>query len=82
MRSGLNFTLETRLGQIHLLGEVAGGGTYETLIRETVKVRVFGMSCRCLTLDALIRVKRAAGRFKDGEAIAKLEALRESRHEG
>jgi hypothetical protein len=31
----------------------------------------------CLDLDTLIRVKRAAGRPKDFEAIAELEALRE-----
>ena len=34
---------------------------------------------QCLNLDALIRVKRAAGRPKDFEAIAELEALREQR---
>ena len=31
----------------------------------------------CITLDRLIEVKRAAGRTKDFEAIAELEALRE-----
>jgi hypothetical protein len=32
-----------------------------------------------LDLDALIRVKRAAGRPKDFEAIAELESLRDRR---
>jgi hypothetical protein len=32
-----------------------------------------------VTLDALIRLKRAAGRRKDLEAIAELEAIREER---
>jgi hypothetical protein len=40
---------------------------------------LFGVSCRCLGLDALIRVKRAAGRPKDFEALAELEALAEER---
>ena len=35
------------------------------------------LRCRCLDLEALIRVKRAAGRPKDLEAIAELEAIRE-----
>jgi hypothetical protein len=41
--------------------------------------RVFGVDCLCVTLDALIRLKRAAGRRKDLEAIAELEAIREER---
>jgi len=35
------------------------------------------VECLCLSLDMLIYVKRAAGRPKDFEAIAELEALRE-----
>jgi hypothetical protein len=42
-------------------------------------VTLFDLPCRCATLDALIRMKRAAGRPKDLEAIAELEALREER---
>jgi predicted nucleotidyltransferase len=38
---------------------------------------VFGVECRCLGLDRLIQVKRAAGRPKDLEAIAELESLRD-----
>jgi len=38
-----------------------------------------GVECRCLTLERLIEVKRAAGRPKDFEAIAELEAIRDRR---
>ena len=77
MRAGLNFTLTTSLGDIDLLGEITGGGTYDDLCAETIVVSLFGLACRCLTLDALIRAKRAAGRPKDLEVIAELEAIRE-----
>lgn len=77
LRSGLNFTLSTRIGDIDLFGEVAGGGRYEDLIDHTITVELFGRSTRCLNLDWLIRTKRAAGRPRDLEAIAELEALRE-----
>ena len=40
---------------------------------------VHGRTCRYLTLDKLIAVKRAAGRPKDFEAIAELELIREER---
>ena len=79
IRSGLDFTLSTSLGAIDLLGEVAGGGRYEDLEKETETIHVFGVDCLCVTLDALIRLKRAAGRRKDLEAIAELEAIREER---
>jgi hypothetical protein len=77
LRRGLNFTLTTTLGAIDLLGEIAGGGTYEALRTDTVTLSVFGVNCLCLSLDALIRAKRAAGRLKDLEAIAELEAIRD-----
>lgn len=76
---GLNFTLMTTLGPIDLLGEVAGGGTYEQLLADTDEVTAFGVKCRCVTLERLIRLKRAAGRVRDLEAVAELEALREER---
>jgi hypothetical protein len=75
--AGLNFTLTTDLGFIDLLGEIAGGGSYADLEPHTTLVEVFGVRCRCLDLPELIHVKRAAGRPKDFEAIAELEALLE-----
>jgi hypothetical protein len=75
----LNFTLSTSLGALDLFGEIAGGGSYEDLLGDTLTVSLFGHDCRCLSLDRLIKVKRAAGRPKDLEAIAELEALREER---
>jgi hypothetical protein len=79
LRSGLNFTLTTDLGAIDLLGEIAGGGTYESLRESSRELELFGLRVLCLDLDALVRTKRAAGRPKDLEAIAELEALREER---
>jgi len=79
LRKGLNFTLSTTLGPLDLLGEVTGGGNYAALLPDTVAATLFGVECRCLSLDTLIRVKRAAGRPNDLEAIAELEAIREER---
>jgi predicted nucleotidyltransferase len=76
---GLNFTLTTDLGAIDLLGEIVGGGRFEDLLPHTITIEVFGVTLRCLDLDRLIEVKRAAGRPKDLEAIAELEAIREER---
>jgi predicted nucleotidyltransferase len=77
LRAGLNFTLTTTAGDIDLLGEVTGGGTYDDLIAHTMEVTLFTHRTRCLNLEWLIATKRAAGRPRDLEAIAELEALRE-----
>jgi predicted nucleotidyltransferase len=79
LRRGLNFTLTTSLGDLDLLGEVTGGGNFEALLPHSSPVQAFGIECLSLNLDKLIQVKRAAGRPKDLEAIAELEALREER---
>ena len=76
---GLNFTLTTSLGDLDLLGEIAGGGRFEELEQRTVVADIFGSKCLCLGLPALIMTKRAAGRVKDLDAIAELEALLEEK---
>jgi hypothetical protein len=82
LKSGLNFTLTTTLGDLDLLGEVAGGGSYEQLRPFTQELETFGVRCRFVTLEKLIQLKRAAGRPKDLEAIAELQALLEERQRG
>lgn len=79
IRRGLNFTLVTSAGDLDLLGEVPGGGTYEALLERSEIRDVLGISCRFVDLETLIHLKRAAGRPKDFERIAELEALLEER---
>jgi predicted nucleotidyltransferase len=82
LERGLNFTLVTDLGDLDLLGEIAGGGGYEALLADAQAIEVFGSKCLVLGIDRLIAVKRAAGRPKDLEAIAELEKIRETLSSG
>jgi predicted nucleotidyltransferase len=75
LQRGLNFTLTTTVGDIDLLGEITGGGSYDELLPNSLSVRIFDVECQCLDLKKLIQVKRAAGRAKDFDAIAELEAI-------
>jgi len=77
--SGLNFTLQTDLGSLDLLGEITGGGGYEDLLPDSIELQIYGVTCRCLKLRRLIEVKRAAGRPRDFDAVAELEALLEEK---
>lgn len=76
---GLNFTLVTAAGDLDALGEATGGGTYEALLPRSEARSVFGVAVRFVDLETLIRLKRAAGRPRDLERIAELEAIAEER---
>lgn len=80
LQAGLNFTFTTTIGSIDILGEVAGGGTYEELLPSTEEMTALGITCRVVTLEKLIHLKRAAGRAKDLETVAELEALLDERN--
>jgi hypothetical protein len=77
VKRGLNFTLTTDIGSIDLFGELTGGGGYDQLIGRSIEVDIQGNTCWVLALPALIEVKRAAGRPRDLDAVAELEALLE-----
>ncbi len=79
IEAGLNFTLTTDIGDFDMLGEVTGGGRHEDLLPHTIEAEAFGIKFRCVSLRKLIYLKRAAGRPRDLNAIAELEALLEER---
>lgn len=77
IRAGLNFTLTTNLGPLDLLGEAGAGIMYKDLLPHSFDVEAFGVRFKCVDLPTLIRIKEAAGRPKDREAIAELRVLLE-----
>jgi predicted nucleotidyltransferase len=79
LANGLNFTLTTASGDLDLLGEVAGGGTYENLLGNSMWLEIDGLRIRCATVDQLISLKNAAGRPKDFESVAELKAIKQER---
>jgi len=78
LRNATNFTFETNIGDIDLLGEVAGIGNFQNVLEHSEIVTLYGFEVKILTLDGLIKAKRAAGRTKDLLVLPELEALREA----
>jgi hypothetical protein len=78
VRSGLNFTLRTDLGDLDVLGEVIGLGGYDAVARFSTPQSIGDLSVRVLTLEGLERAKRAAGRAKD---LIDLEEIAEIRRQ-
>jgi hypothetical protein len=75
LRAGTIFTLQSDIGEIDLLAEVLGLGTFEEVKQNAILVEAFGRQLLTLDLPALIRAKRAAGREKDLSALVELESL-------
>jgi hypothetical protein len=75
--NGTNFTFETTIGDIDLLGEVSGVGDYNAVENESVVMELYGYGIKVLSIDGLIKAKRAAGRTKDLLVLPELEALKE-----
>jgi hypothetical protein len=60
--------------------EVPGGGIYQNLLQESIEVPLGdNASIQFVDLDALIRLKNAAGRGRDLEAVAELLRIKEER---
>ena len=82
LKSGLNFTLETDLGWIDLLGELTGLGGFEEVSRAATAMDLYGRSTLVLDLDGLERAKQAAGRLKDLGDLAEIKELKQKRSGG
>lgn len=78
LQSGLNFTLTTTAGDIDLLGEISGLGTFRVVARFATSMEIYGMRMHVLSLAGLERAKRAAGSLKD---LVDLEEILELRRQ-
>ncbi len=76
--NGTNFTFDTTLGNIDLLGEVKGVGNYHDAANDSVVIDVGGHEVKVLSIDGLIRAKTEAGREKDVPGLKELYALKQA----
>jgi predicted nucleotidyltransferase len=67
----------TSLGPLDVLGEIEGHRSYAELIDHTESVAIFGRTVRVLSLEMIVRLKRASTHPKDVQALPILEAALE-----
>lgn len=77
LTAGQNFTFNTSLGALDILGEPAGTRGYEDLAANAVEMDIDGLTLQVASLDDLMRMKEAAGRPKDRIELEILGALRD-----
>jgi hypothetical protein len=78
LRNGTNFTFESEIGDIDMLGEVSGIGGFQEVLEHSEVFPLYGFDVRILSIKGLIKAKRAAGRTKDLLVLPELEALQEA----
>jgi hypothetical protein len=76
LASGLNFTLTTDLGDVDILGEIAGVGDFQKVAAGSTDLEVGTARILVMDLDSLERAKRAAGRAKDLLDLAEIAEIR------
>jgi hypothetical protein len=79
LRNGTNFTFETSAGPLDCIAEASGGFTYAKLVPNATTESFEGLDIPVVSLDDLIRMKRATGRPKDLIEVENLAALRDVR---
>lgn len=72
-----NLYLQTDWGRLDCLGEVAGLGDYEAVLRHSEWTQFEFGRCRVLQIDALIRAKEPIGRPQDLLITTQLRAIQE-----
>ncbi len=76
-----NLYLQTDLGKLDCLSEVAGVGNFEEVQKQSVVAGLAYGDFRFLNLDALIAAKKAVSRERDLDAVRRLVAIKERREQ-
>ena len=72
-----NMYLQTDLGALDCLGDIAGIGDYDKVAGCSITMSFPFGDCRVLSLDSLIASKEAANRDKDSYALRFLRAIKD-----
>lgn len=71
-----NLYLDTDIGQLDCVSFIDGLGDYQKVRRTSELVKVRDTKLRVLSLDALIKAKKAMNRPRDKEALLQLKAIK------
>lgn len=77
-----NVYVMTDLGELDLLGQIAGLGDYEKVKTAADPISLMGLTCLILSIEALIHVKEAMNRPKDRQVVLELKVIQDKLKEG
>ncbi len=71
-----NIYLETDLGILDIISEAPPAGDFLEIKKRATVIKIFGHSCKVISLDDLIKIKESMKRPKDIAALAELKIIR------
>ena len=74
-----NLYLQTDIGKLNCLSEVAGVGSYDDVRKRSVVAQLSYGEFHFLKIDALIEAKKAVGRPRDLDAVRWLTVIKEEK---
>lgn len=69
----------TDLGNLDVIREVKGIGDYYDVLKNSDEMDIYEGKCRVISLEDLIKAKKALGRHRDLVTAMELEAIREEK---
>ena len=82
IKNGDHFTFTTNAGSLDCLGTPSGSSGFNGLIKNAKMLEIDGVEVFVAAVEDVIRMKRAAGRPKDLQALPELIALRDEMERG
>jgi predicted nucleotidyltransferase len=70
-----NLYLQTDAGVLDLLSNVTGVGDFQELSKSCIAIKIYGYQCKIISINDLIKAKRALKRPKDLEVAKELEVI-------
>lgn len=71
--------LMTDLGPLDVISHVMGVGGYYDVLKNSQEIELYGSRCYLISIDDLIKSKKALGRHRDLVTAMELEAIRKER---
>lgn len=76
-----NLYLQTDVGVLDLLSNVTGVGDFYELKKSCIEVSIYGYKCKLISINDLIKAKKALKRPKDLEVAKELEVIKNKKSE-
>lgn len=74
-----DFHLITDLGPLDVINHVKGVGSFYDALKNSQEIEIYEGKCRLISLDDLIKSKKALGRHRDLVTAMELEAIRKEK---
>ena len=71
-----DFHLATDLGPLDLISHIEGVGGFYDVLKNSGEIEIYGGKCRLISIEDLIKSKKALGRHRDLVTAMELEAIR------